>query len=189
MDRWCWWRREWWSSQWSTGFLRSCQHCRRFLILRMIVEWGRQQVEWERWGWWGQCYHCRQCTGYHRSSSPSLKILFTNSSWPLHMIPGADSVVSVWELETRGVVVVEWLNSASNSCEVLQTSSSSWNKMLLMMMLMMIALPLDKELHSIWVILTENVLENDGPAVTTVMTTGLLLDSPMSTYTRTHITI
>ena len=37
--------------------------------------------------------------------------------------------------------------------------------------------------HSIWVILTENVREKEVPAVTTVSTTGLLLERPMSTYT------
>ena len=33
-------------------------------------------------------------------------------------------------------------------------------------------------------IFTEKDRENEGPAVTTVRTTGLLLDSPMSTYTK-----
>ena len=37
--------------------------------------------------------------------------------------------------------------------------------------------------HSICVILTENVREKEVPAVTTVSTTGLLLERPMSTYT------
>ena len=44
--------------------------------------------------------------------------------------------------------------------------------------------PLARELHSICVILTEKVREKEAPAVTTVSTTGLLLESPMSTYTR-----
>ena len=35
-------------------------------------------------------------------------------------------------------------------------------------------------------IFTEKDRENEGPAVTTVRTTGLLLDSPMSTYTKHH---
>ena len=37
--------------------------------------------------------------------------------------------------------------------------------------------------HSICVILTEKVREKEVPAVTTVSTTGLLLERPMSTYT------
>ena len=40
-----------------------------------------------------------------------------------------------------------------------------------------------RDVHSICVILTEKVREKEAPAVTTVSTTGLLLDSPMSTYT------
>ena len=32
--------------------------------------------------------------------------------------------------------------------------------------------------------MTEKVLEKEAPAVTTVSTTGLLLERPMSTYTR-----
>ena len=44
-------------------------------------------------------------------------------------------------------------------------------------------IPLARESHSICVTFTENEREKEFPAVTTVNTTGELVERPMSTYT------
>ena len=107
---------------------------------------------------------------------------------PLH--PHTDAVVSVGELQAGSVVVVEGENPASNSSEVLEAAVRSWAGQQSVRQWEpwgRTSSPLERELQSIWVILTEKDRENEGPAVTTVRTTGLLLDSPMSTYTKHHM--
>ena len=72
--------------------------------------------------------------------------------------------------------------------EVLQTPVTSYNILKYELcppgvIKTLMSSPLDKESHSIWVTLMLKDRSNEAPEETTVRTMGLLLSSPMSTYT------
>ena len=115
------------------------------------------------------CQH-RHCTGSHRSSSPSWH------RWCSQCLTTGD-LLHCCSWRTGGFQTLLWSTADIHW----QLQVLYWSKYI--NFLIHISLPFANESHSICVILMEKVLEKDWPAVTTVRTTGLLLERPMSTYT------